>query len=195
MSKTVEIFFDLASPYSYLAATQVQAIADKHGAKVAWKPFVLGAVFKATSNTMPAAVPAKAKYMLDDLARWAAQYGVGFKMATHWPVNAVKAMRLCIVGDQEGKAAATTLAGFKALWVDDRDLTAEATLREIAQNAGLDPDRALAAIESPDVKDRLRAYTDDAIKRGAFGAPALFVGDQLFWGNDRLHHVEKALAE
>ena len=146
MPKTVEFFFDLASVYSYLAATQIRAIAAKHGAQVAWKPFVLGAVFKATSNSMPASVPAKAKYMLDDVPRWAKQYGIEWRMASNWPVNAVKAMRLCIVGDKQGKAEATALAAFRALWIDDHDLTAEPTLREIARAAGLDADPALAAI-------------------------------------------------
>ncbi len=191
--KTVDFFFDLSSPYSYMAATQIDAIAKKTGATVAWKPFVLGAVFKATGNTMPATVAAKAKYMLDDLPRWAHQYGVPFKMTSHFPLNTIKPERLCIFAESQGKSGALALAAFRALWVDDRNITLEPELRALAQSVGLDPDKAIAAIESPEIKDRLRAYTDDAIARGAFGAPAIFVGDQLFWGNDRLHFVEAAL--
>jgi 2-hydroxychromene-2-carboxylate isomerase len=110
-------------------------------------------------------------------------------------VNAIKAMRLIVAADRESppRAAQATHAAFRALWVEDRDLTAEPELRQIAAGAGLDPARALAAIESPEVKDALRSNGDDAVKRGAFGAPAFFVGDELFWGNDRLHFVEAAL--
>lgn len=193
MPKTVELFFNLSSPYSYLASTQLETIAARTGAKVAWKPMVLGAVFQATGNHMPAQVAAKATYMMVDLQRWAKEYGVPFSFTSHFPVNAIKAMRLILVGEREGKTAEVTHAAFRALWVDDRNITTEPELRAIAKTAGLDADAALKAIEAPEVKDRLRANTDEAIKRGAFGAPALFVGDELFWGNDRLHHVEAAL--
>lgn len=190
---TLEFFFDLSSPYSYLAATQLPALAARTGAAIAWKPFVLAAVFKATKNTPPVFSAEKARWMLVDLQRWAAQYGVPFRMSTHWPVNAIKAMRLIVAAEADGKADEVALTAFDAIWVDDRDVTADAELRAIADAAGL-PGDALARIEEPDVKARLRAHGDDAVRRGAFGAPAFFVGDELFWGNDRLHHVEAALA-
>ena len=189
----LEFFFDLSSPYSYLAATQLPALAARTGVEIAWKPFVLAAVFKATKNTPPVFSPEKAKWSLVDLQRWAAQYRVPFTMSTHWPVNAIKAMRLIVAAEAHGKADEVALTAFKAIWVDDRDVTADAELRAIADATGL-PGDPLALIEDPDVKARLRAYGDDAVRRGAFGAPAFFVGDELFWGNDRLHHVEAALA-
>jgi 2-hydroxychromene-2-carboxylate isomerase len=191
--KTLEFFFDLASPYSYLAATQVEAVCERAGARLQWKPMVLAAVFKATNNTMPAAVVPKAQYMLKDLMRWAAHYGVPFRMTSRFPVNALKAMRLVIAAEASEKSAALALALFRALWVDDRDITAEDELRAIAGEVGLDPGALLPSIEAQEVKDRLRAYTDQAIARGVFGAPALVVGSELFWGNDRLHFVEEAL--
>ena len=192
MTKHLEFFFDLSSPYSYLAATQVPALAARTGATVAWKPFVLAAVFKATKNNGPIVSPEKAKWSLTDLARWAAEYGVPFKMSRYWPINAIKAMRLIIAADDEGKAAQATLAAFHAVWADEKDVTTDDELRAIARAAELAID-PLAAIEQPAIKDRLRAYGDDAVRRGAFGAPAMFVGDELYWGNDRLHHVEAAL--
>jgi 2-hydroxychromene-2-carboxylate isomerase len=193
--KRVEFFFDLSSPYSYLASTQIADVAERAGAELAWRPFVLGAIFKSTGNTMPAAVPAKAQYMVRDLARWAAHYGVEFQMTSRFPVNAIKAMRLIVAADRESpsRAAAAAREAFRALWVHDRDVTAEGELRAIAAAAGLDAERALAMIESAEVKDTLRANGDEAIRRGAFGAPAIFVGDELFWGNDRLLFVEDAL--
>lgn len=189
--KRVDFYFDLSSPYSYMAATQMRALGERAGAEVVWKPMVLYAVFKATGNTMPARVEAKARWMLRDLSHWAAQYGVPFRMTSQFPANTIKAMRLVLV--DEARAAEVALAGFHALWVDDIDINAPETLKQIAAAGGLDPDKALAAIEDPALKDKLRANTDEAIARGAFGAPAIFVGDELFWGNDRLHFVEAAL--
>ena len=194
MAKHVDFFFDLSSPYSYLAATQIEAIAKKHGATLSWKPMVLAAVFKATGNTMPVSVAAKGPWMWKDLNRWAKQYGVGFNMTSRFPFNAIKPERLVIAADREGKAGAAALAAFRGLWIDDKDIASDSELRAIASSIGMDPDAAMKAIEEPAIKDQLRANTDEAVKRGAFGAPAIFVGDELFWGNDRLHHVEAALA-
>lgn len=191
--KTVDFFFDLSSPYSYLAATQVPALAARTGAEVAWKPFVLHAVFKATGNDMPARVEAKARYMLPDLERWARHYGVPFRFSSRFPASTIKAMRLVLVGGAAGRAAEAALEAFRSMWVDDRDLNDPAELGALARKAGLDPEQALADIEGPEIKDRLRAHTDEAIRRGAFGAPSFFVGEELFWGNDRLVLLEEAL--
>jgi 2-hydroxychromene-2-carboxylate isomerase len=190
--KTIDFYFDFASPYSYLAATQLPAVAARTGAKIVYKPFVLMAVFKATTNDMPAKVPTKAQYMLRDLGRWARHYGVPFRFSSHFPLNTIKAMRLVLVAEEQGRAELAVEAAFRAMWAEDRDLTSPEVLADVARAAGLDPESALAAIETPAIKDRLRACTDEAIARGAFGAPAIFVGDELFWGNDRLHFIEEA---
>jgi 2-hydroxychromene-2-carboxylate isomerase len=191
--KPVEFFFDLSSPYSYMAATQLPALARRAGAELVYRPMVLFAVFQASGNVMPAKVPYKARWMGQDLDRWAKHYGVPFRFSSHFPVNAIKAMRLILVDDV--KAQAVTDAAFSAMWANDRNIADEAELRAIATAGGLDADQALKAIEEPRIKDRLRANTDEAIARGAFGAPAIFVGDELFWGNDRLHFVEAALKD
>jgi 2-hydroxychromene-2-carboxylate isomerase len=188
--KTIDFYFDLSSPYSYLAATQLGPIAARHHATVAWKPVVLAAVFKATGNVMPATCAPKAQNMLVDLARWAKRYDVPFTMSSHFPLNTIKPERL-IVAAQHSPALA--LALFRGMWVDDRNIADEAVMRAIAAAQGLDADALLAAIDTPAVKDGLRANTDEAIARGMFGAPAMFVGDELFWGNDRLDFVEDAL--
>lgn len=191
--KTVDFYFDLSSPYSYLAATQIEAIAARHGATVRWKPMVLGAVFKATGNVMPAVCEPKARNMLVDLARWAAHYGVPFTMSSRFPLNTIKPERLVLAAEPTGRAGVLALALFRGMWVDDVDIADAAVMRDIATRAGFDADALLAATETAAVKDALRANTDEAIARGAFGAPAMFVGDQLFWGNDRLHFLEDAL--
>ena len=190
--KTVDFYFDLSSPYSYLAATQLGPVAARHGATIAWKPVVLAAVFKATGNTMPAACAAKAQHMLVDLARWAKRYDVPFTMSSHFPLNTIKPERL-IVAAGAARAGDLALALFQGMWADDRNIADEAVMRAIVEAQGLDANALLAAIETPAVKDALRANTDEAIARGMFGAPAMYVGDELFWGNDRLDFVEDAL--
>lgn len=190
--KTVDFYFDLSSPYSYLAATQLGPVAARHGATIAWKPVVLAAVFKATGNTMPAACAAKAQHMLVDLARWAKRYDVPFTMSSHFPLNTIKPERL-IVAAGAARAGDLALALFQGMWADDRNIADEAVMRAIVEAQGLDANALLAAIETPAVKDGLRANTDEAIARGMFGAPAMYVGDELFWGNDRLDFVEDAL--
>ena len=191
--RSLEFFYDFASPYSYLAATQLEGLAQRTGAEIIWKPMVLGAVFQSAGNDMPAKVPAKAPYLLRDLERWARHYRVAFKMSSHWPAPSIAAQRLCLVADESGKGAELGKRIFDAMWVEDRDINSEAELGKLAAEVGLEPETALARSKSPEIKQRLRANTDEALARGAFGAPALFVGDDLFWGNDRLHFVEDAL--
>jgi 2-hydroxychromene-2-carboxylate isomerase len=191
---SVEFFFDLSSPYSYLASTQIEAIAARSGAAVHWRPFVLGAVFKATGNVMPAACPAKAKYMIEDLSRFARQYGVPFRMSSHFPLNTMQAHRLIVaIAEHDAPKAVEVARGlFAAVWVDDLNIADEAVLEEVIRPLHVTPEE-LQSSAAPSVKDRLRAQTDEAVRRGAFGAPTFFVGDELFWGDDRLPFVEAAL--
>ena len=188
----LDFFFDLSSPYSYLAATQLPALSARTGAEVRWRPMVLFAVFAATGNKMPAETPSKAQWMLGDLQRWSAHYAVPFRFNSRFPVNALQAMRLVLVGERHGRAAEVAGEAFRRIWVDDRDVTQPDELADIARSAGLPPGAA-AGITDPAIKDALKANTDEAVRRGVFGAPALFVGDTLFWGNDRLAFVEEAL--
>jgi 2-hydroxychromene-2-carboxylate isomerase len=189
--RVVDFYFDFSSPYSYLAATQLPAIAARHGATVRWRPVVLAAVFEAAGNRMPASSPPKAVWMLQDLRRWSAEYGVPFVMNARFPLNTIPAMRLVLVAERHGKAEAVALDLFRRTWALDQDPNAQ--LAEVAATAGL-PEGAAALVQAPEVKAALKASTDEAIARGVFGAPAMFVGADLFWGNDRLHMVERALA-
>jgi 2-hydroxychromene-2-carboxylate isomerase len=192
----VDFYFDLASPYSYLAATQLDQIVARTGAAFRWRPVVLAAVFKATGNHMPAQSPAKAKYMYVDLQRWAERYDVPFRFSSRWPMAAIRPHRLIYAALQAyGEAEAAHLGRrlFDAVWVDDRDPNDASELTQIADAAGLPGAALLAATETQPVKDLLRVHTDEAIARGMFGAPTFCIGDQIFWGNDRLEFLEAAL--
>lgn len=193
MPKTLDFYFDLSSPYSYLAATQLPALAERTGATVRWKPIVLFSVFQAANNTMPANSPPKAQYMYRDLQRWAAEYGVPMVFSSRFPLNTIPAMRLVVATERAGRAGEVSLGLLRALWETDEDCNAPDVQARVLTAAGLDPAAYLPLAGDPAVKAGLKANTDEAIARGAFGAPTFYVDEALFWGNDRLHHVEAAL--
>ncbi len=195
-ASTIELFFDIGSPYSYLAAAEVGALSARTGVPVRWRPFLLGAVFKASGNDMPARVAAKARWMLGDLTRWATLYGIPFRMSSRFPLNTLRTQRaIAAVALAAGEQAIPdfALALFRAYWVDDRDVSADAEIAGIAAGVGLDGAAVVAAIDAPATKDALRASTEEAVARGAFGAPTLFWEDAMFWGNDRLLLLEAAI--
>lgn len=193
--KRVEFFFDYASTYSYLAHKGIEELAARHDAELVFKPMVLGFVFKATGNSMPAAVPAKAAYMVHDVRRWVRHYGLPFHMPSVFPVNTIRALRTAVAALEEGTFLALHHAVMQAYWANDQDIGDAEVLAAIATAAGLDGPRLIARAEEGPIKDRLKANTDEAIARGAFGAPTFFVGDQMFWGNDRLEFVDEALGD
>ena len=194
--KTVEFFFDFGSPASYLAWTQLPAICRAADATLVYRPMLLGGVFQATGNASPITVPAKGKYMLTDLARFAQRYGVPMRFNPHFPINTLALMRAA-VGVQQREPARFeefVAAMFRAMWVDGRNMADAATVGEVLAQAGFDAQAVLALSGDATVKDALKASTEEAVRRGAFGAPTMFVGSQMFFGQDRLDFVREALA-
>ena len=191
--RKLEFFWDVGSPYTYLASTQMNALRQRTGAEVEFRPLLLGGVFKAAGNQLPATVPNKAQYMLKDLARWRDYYGVPFKLDAPFPLVTLLPMRTAIAAAARGKGEEYCHAIFRAYWGEGRDVSAPDEVGRVLQMLGLDPKELLEAANAQEVKDKLRANTDEAVARGAFGAPAMFIGDELYWGNDRLDFVERAL--
>lgn len=194
--REIEFFFDVGSSYSYLAAAQMALVAERTATPVRWRPFLLGAVFKATGNDLPIRIPAKARWMLGDMHAWAKHYQIRFTMPSRFPLVTLRTQRLLAAVERAHPTQVATVARalFDAYWADNQDPTADAVITAALTAAGLEPGPLLAAIEAQETKDHLRATTDEAVKRGAFGAPAMFVGDMLFWGNDRLPLLEAHLA-
>ena len=197
MTPSVDFYFDVGSPAAYLAFTQLPGICAKAGATLNWCPMLLGGVFQATGNHSPATIPAKGAYMFSDLGRFAARYGVPFQNNPHFPVNTLTLMRAAtgLKMRDDPRFVAFVDAIFKALWVDQKNMNDLAVVGQVLHNAGFDGAAMMALVSQQDVKDRLKVLTERAVQRGIFGAPTMFVGAQMFWGQDRLDFVQQALAQ
>lgn len=193
--RRVEFFFDVGSPTSYLAWTQLPPLCARAGATLVYRPMLLGGVFQATGNASPANVPAKSRYMNDDMARYAAIYGVSLVVNPHFPINTLTLMRGAagLQLKQPDRFDDYLRAVFNAMWVEGQNLNDAATTGKMLARAGFDPAAMLALTAEPDVKAALRATTEEAVARGVFGAPTMFVGDAMFFGQDRLDFVRDAL--
>ena len=194
MSKTIEYFFDFGSPSAYLAHTQLSAIAERSGAELVYRPMLLGGVFQATGNTTPAAIPAKGKYMGRDIARCAARYGEPYHSNPHFPVNTLNVMRGAVAAQQDGVLKSYMDAVYRAVWVDQKNTADPEVFAEVLVTAGLDAENFAERIQDPAIKDGLKSNTQEAVERGVFGAPTMFVGEEMFFGQDRLDYVEAEAA-
>ena len=194
MAKTLEFFFDYGSPTSYLAHVQLAGIAERTGAEIVRRPMLLGGVFKATGNQTPVAIPAKRAYMLGDMARMAEHLGVPFTMNPYFIINTLTLMRGVVAAQADGTFEAYDKAMWQAMWVDGENMGEVEAIGKALAAAGLDPAAFAARIQEQSVKDGLIAATEEAVRRGAFGAPTCFVGDEMFFGSDRMDYVERALA-
>ena len=195
---TVTFYFDCSSPWTYLGFHRFLPLADGLGVTVDWRPILVGGVFNTVNPSVYQSrenpVPAKQAYMLKDLQDWARHAGIEIVWPPGvFPINSVKAMRGCIHADRQGRLVPFATAVFEAYWGADRDIADESVLSELAAAAGLDADALLAAIASPEIKQALRENTDELIARGGFGTPTVFVGDDMYFGNDRLPLIRAAL--
>jgi len=195
MKRTVEYFFDVGSPTAYLAWSQLPKIAAEAGATIAWRPMLLGGVFKATGNASPVTVPAKGRWMNEDIARWARRYGVPFAFNPHFPINTLTLMRGATGMQMRRPADFPRYLDVieRAMWEAPKNLGDPAVLATALAEAGFDADEFVALVADPEVKAKLVATTEEAVGRGVFGAPTFFVGDAMFFGQDRLEFVREAL--
>jgi 2-hydroxychromene-2-carboxylate isomerase len=192
----VEFFFDYGSPYSYLVDRLLPDLARRHGAEIAYRPMLLGAVFQATGNRSPMQEPVEAKrrYATAALPRTARVLAIPLVFNPHFPIQTLRLMRLAVAAQQQGVFETLHPALFRAFWTERVDLGDDAELAALLDKAGLAARALLDATATPEVKAALRANTDEAVARGVFGAPSLFLGNELFFGVDHLPHLERALA-
>ena len=195
MTKTVEFFFDVGSPASYLAWTQLDKIAKRHNAQIIWRPMLLGAVFQAVGNTSPASVPAKGAYMLQDLKRFAKMYDVPFRFNPFFPLNTMQLMRGVTAYLEQPEFQAYLTAVFNGIWAEKLNMESPEVVADVLSKAGIDATDFMNRIGQSEVKERLKAITEEAVTRGVFGAPSFFVNDEMFFGQDRLDFVDAALGD
>ncbi|HUC65736.1 MAG TPA: 2-hydroxychromene-2-carboxylate isomerase [Stellaceae bacterium] len=195
----IEFFFDCSSPWTYLAFSQIEGLAQEFAARLVWRPILVGGIFNTINPSVYASrdnpVPAKQAYMRKDLADWARLAGLAIVFPPRvFPVNSVKAMRGCLWLEGEGKLVPFARAVFEAYWGRDLDISQDAVLSELCQRLGIDAARFFAGIAEPRIKEQLRANTEELMRRGGFGTPTLFLdGDDMYFGNDRLPLLRAAL--
>ena len=196
MERQVDFYFDVVSPYSYLAFGRVERICREAGAELVLRPMLLGAVHNAVGITAPIEVRSKVSYQLRDIQRWAEYYGLPMRFPEPFPFRTLKTMRAAMTGEDLEPFVREAFALYweeggapKGLEEADED----GPVREVARRIGRDPEEVLEKAASGEAKEALKGATAEALERGVFGAPAFFVGDEMFWGNDRLHFVEAAL--
>lgn len=194
MSKQIEFFFDVGSPASYLAWTQLPALAARNGATVLYRPMLLGGVFQATGNRSPGSVEAKGAYTQLDLQRFAQHYGVALNHNPHFPINTLQLMRGAEALRGTDQFEPYLSAIFTAMWIDEQDMSQPEVVGKVLAAASFDPAALMARLGDPEVKQGLKDTTEEAVRRGVFGAPTIFVGDEMFFGQDRLDFVEEKLA-
>ena len=194
MSSKIEFFFDYVSVYSYLANSQLDQLTSRTGAEIVYRPMFLGGVMEATGNRPPATVKPKGSYLMSDIDRWCARYSLRFKMNPVFPQNTISALRVALVALHRGDFAVIHQALFDAMWINEENISKKETLAAVIDRAGLPAEEYVKEIVRQAIKDELKSNTEEAVQRGAFGAPTFYVGDQMFFGNDRFEFIEEAIA-
>ena len=205
MPQTLEFFFDYGSPYSYVASHRVAEIAKRSSIDLVYRPMLLGGVFKATGNQSPAfeSVAAKRAYGGAALRRVAKSFGVSFEGNPHFPINTLNLMRTAVAAQHEGVFGTFHHVVFPAFWNQGQNLGDASILAKLLDGAGLDATRLAELASGDEAKGALRANTEEAVARGAFGAPTFFLSEkgtpaadaEMYFGTDHLQFLEQALAD
>ena len=190
----IDFYYDFGSPNAYVVHKTLPGIAAKFDVEVTHCPALLGGVFKATNNQAPlrafADVPGKVDYIRTEFARFIERHSLPFKWNPHFPVNTLALMRAAIFAQGKDWQATFIDAGFDAMWLDGHDMSQPDVFGQVMNNAGLPSEDILSATQLPDIKGRLAEATEAAITRGIFGAPTMFLNDEMFFGKDALSDLE-----
>lgn len=190
MNKPIEFFFDVGSPAAYLAHMQIPRVLAETHSTVLFRPMLLGGVFKGSGNTAPVGV--KAQYNRLDLERSARRLDIPMVINPFFPINTLQMMRAATAAQEDDLLSPYLTAVYRGMWVEGLNMGEREVLLGVLKSAGLNGEHLLARAEQPEVKQRLKDTTEEAVARGVFGAPTFFVGDQMFWGQDRIDQVIEA---
>ena len=196
MKAPIVFHFDFSSPYGYIAAETIEALAARHDRSIDWRPMLLGVAFKVAGTAPLTSVPLKGDYSKRDIARSARFHGVQFRMPSRFPIATQGAARIVVWqrGQDERAVAPLVKALYRAYFVDDRDISDPETAADAAAGAGLDRAAARGAIDNPAIKDEFKRDVDAAIAQGVFGSPYMIVDGEPFWGVDRFNQIDRWLA-
>ena len=196
MKLPLDFYFDFSSPYGYLASSKIDALAARHQRTVAWRPILLGAVFKITGQQPLSTIPVKGPYAQRDFERSARYFGAPFRMPSKFPIGTTAPARAfyAVVDSDPATAKRLAAALYGAYFADDRDISSPDVTVQVAESIGLDAGRIAQALNDAAVKDRLRREVDAAIACGVFGSPYIVVDGEPFWGSDRLDQIDQWLA-
>jgi 2-hydroxychromene-2-carboxylate isomerase len=196
VSSPIDFYFDFSSPYGYLAAQRIEALAEKYGRSVDWHPVLLGVIFKATGSAPLTTLPLKGEYSKADFARSARFHGIDFRMPSMFPIAGQAPARIVLWLKATDAAAAARVAKalYRAYFVDGIDISSPDEAVAVAAKEGVDPIGARAAIGDPAIKAALKDEVERALARGVFGSPFVFVDGEPFWGLDRFDQIERWLA-
>ena len=196
MLSPIDFYFDFSSPYSYIGAHLIGPIAERHRRTIRWRPMLLGAAFKVSGQAPLTEVPLKGDYSRHDFARSARFHGLPFRFPSTFPIATVNTARaaLWIAARDAAGGAAFVRRALRAYFAEDRAINEPAVIDELATEVGFDGAAVAAALRDPALKEELRALVDEAVARGVFGAPFVFVDNEPFWGHDRFGQIERWLA-
>ncbi|MDA0225562.1 MAG: 2-hydroxychromene-2-carboxylate isomerase [Proteobacteria bacterium] len=197
MANPIQFYFDFSSPYGYMAAERIEALASKHGRSVDWKPILLGAIFKVTGGQPMPMIPLKGDYAKRDFVRSAAFHDVKFKYPTNFPISGVPAVRAVVwqKAADPAKAGALAKALYRAFFTEDVNISEAENVVKVAASIGLDANAVRAGMNDQATKDRTKAEVDAAIAAGVFGSPYMVIDAEPFWGMDRFDQMEQWLAK
>ena len=196
MTTTIDFYYDFGSPTAYLAHKRFDYFREQYDVEINYQPMLLGGVHKATKNSPPITVPLKGMYMLQyDLPRFAKRYQVPFKMNPNFPINTLPLMRGAFAAEKLGVSAEYVNAVFDALWIGGANLGDPEVVKQMLVDNNLPADELLALTQDPEIKQQLIDATEAAVKRNCFGAPTMFVGKEMFFGQDRLDFIEEILQQ
>jgi len=197
MKPPIDFYFDFSSPYGYLAAQKIEALAAKHGRAVHWRPMLLGVAFKATGMAPLPQLPLKGPYAMRDFVRSARFLGIPYRQPSVFPISTLSAARAFywLQAQDPKKAVELAKALYRAYFADGVDISKPENVAKVAQGLGIDPAGLAAALNDAAVKDRTRQEVDAAVARGVFGSPYIVVDGEPFWGVDRFEQIERWLAQ
>ena len=193
MTKTVEFYYDFGSPTCYLAFYKLRQLEEEGKLKIEYRPILLGGIFKTIGNSAPANIPAKGKYMFQDIIRYAKRYGFDYNFNPHFPINTLSLMRSAVGMLEDARFVELNDVLFKAVWRDQKNMGDPETVKEVIEKGSFDVNKIFALSTDQRVKDELKERTVKAVERGLFGAPTMFLDNEMYWGQDRIFMIEELL--